>query len=158
MRSRDHGKRKPTAEGLAEELASLPQLDKNALMERWRDLYGADPPKYFRRRILMLGIAYKLRERVYGGLRPSTKALLRRVAEEVSGKGKVVVERPKVGTRLLREWQGRTHEVIVLDQGVLFEGERFRSLTEVAKRITGAHWSGPRFFGLRSPRLQCDAG
>ncbi len=106
----------------------------------------------------MLGIAYKLRERVYGGLRPSTKALLRRVAEEVSGKGKVVVERPKVGTRLLREWQGRTHEVIVLDQGVLFEGERFRSLTEVAKRITGAHWSGPRFFGLRSPRLQCDAG
>src|SRR5205823_10437464 len=60
----------------------------------------------------------------------------------------------KPGTRLLREWGGRTHTVIVLDDGFEFEGERHRSLTEIARRITGAHWSGPRFFGLRKAAAQ----
>jgi len=57
----------------------------------------------------------------------------------------------KPGTRLLREWGGRTHTVIVLDEGFEYDGERYRSLTEIARHITGAHWSGPRFFGLREP-------
>jgi hypothetical protein len=83
--------------------------------------------------------------------------LLERVAEEARAGGRVTAAPVRVlkpGTRLLREWQGVTHEVIVLEDGVLFRGKRHRSLSEVARAITGSRWSGPRFFGLRAPTTE----
>ena len=139
------------AAGLAETLAGLPQLDIAALREQWRQLYCTEPPPFFRRNLLIYAVAYKLQERVYGGLKPSTRRLLKRVAEEVAA-GKTITQSRKLkpGTRLLREWQGATHEVIVGEAGFIFRGERYRSLSEVARLITGSRWSGPRFFGLNA--------
>ena len=142
------------AKRLAADLASLPRLGREELLDRWRVLYGTAPPSHISRPILVRAIAYRLQERVLGGLKPATRRLLERVAEETRAGGTVTVAPIRVlkpGTRLLREWQGVTHEVIVLEDGVLFRGKRHRSLSEVARAITGSCWSGPRFFGLRAP-------
>jgi len=140
-------------EALAAALASLPGLDLDALKAHWRALYRSEPPPRMRRALLMRAVAYRLQEEALGGLRPATRRLLQRVAAETrAGRSAMapstLLLRP--GTRLLREWQGVTHEVIVLESGVLFRGERYRSLSEVARAITSSRWSGPRFFGLNA--------
>jgi len=144
------------AKRLAAELASLPRLDRGELLDRWRILYGCRAPSHISRPILIRAIAYRMQERVFGGLKPATRRLLQRVAEEARAGGRITAA-PRVlkpGTRLLREWQGVTHEVIVLEDGVLFRSKRHRSLSEVARAITGSRWSGPRFFGLRAPATE----
>jgi hypothetical protein len=93
-----------------------------------------------------------MQERAHGGLAPAIRRRLRAFAEEIEANGAAAlasVPLLKPGTRLLREWGGKTHTVIVLDDGFEYEGERYPSLTQIARRITDAHWSGPRFFGLR---------
>lgn len=147
--------RKTDASGLASALASLPTLDREELLERWRTLYGKPAPSHISRPILVRAIAYRMQEQVFGGLKPATRRLLQRVAEEIrAGKPISSVQSPtlKPGIRLLREWNGTTHEVIVLEDGVLFRGKRHRSLSEVARLITGSRWSGPRFFGLKASK------
>lgn len=147
------------AERLARELAGLPHLDRWELLERWRVLYGTAPPSHISRPILVRAIAYRMQEQVFGGLKPATRRLLQRVAEEIrAGKPITSVQSPtlKPGTRLLREWNRTTHEVIVLEDGVLFRGKHHRSLSEVARLITGSRWSGPRFFGLRASKASPD--
>lgn len=146
--------RSANAGKLARELASLPHLHREDLLDRWRALYGTPPPAKISRPILIRAIAYRLQEQVFGGLKPATRRLLQRVAKEARAGGTVAAAPVRVlkpGTRLLREWQGVTHEVIVLEDGVLFRGKRHRSLSEVARVITGSRWSGPRFFGMRAP-------
>jgi hypothetical protein len=108
------------------------------------------PPKSLSRDLLLRGITYKIQERAFGGL---SKPVLRRLsgaAPEVP-KGttrKALPATVKPGTRLVREWNGQTHTVLVHADGVEWRGKRYRSLSVVAREITGAHWSGPRFFGL----------
>jgi len=151
--------RKADASGLASTLASLPTLDRGELLERWRALYGKPAPPHISRPILVRAIAYRMQEQVFGGLKPATRRLLQRVAEEIrSGRPLTSVQSPtlKPGTRLLREWNVTTHEVIVLEDGVLFRGKRHRSLSEVARLITGSRWSGPRFFGLKASKASLD--
>lgn len=147
------------ASGLASALASLPTLDREELLERWRTLYGKPAPSHISRSILVRAIAYRMQEQVYGGLKPATRRLLQRVAEELRS-GKPVTSVPshtlKPGTRLLREWNGASHEVIVIEDGILFHGKRHRSLSEVARLITGSRWSGPRFFGLKASKASAD--
>jgi hypothetical protein len=89
---------------------------------------------------------------VYGGLKPSTRRLLTcNVEEGTTGTSSKSPNRiAQSGTILIREWQGSAHRVTMLDDGVSFKGKRYRSLSEVAREITGSRWSGPRFFGLRS--------
>jgi hypothetical protein len=139
-------------ERLARDLAGLPHLDRHALKQRWKELYGIEPPSHIRRPLMVQAIAYRMQEKVLGGLKPHVRRLLSRVADDVAA-GRAVVppssRKIKTGTRLLREWQGVTHEVIVLEDGILFRGERYGSLSEVARLITGARWSGPLFFGLK---------
>ena len=97
-----------------------------------------------------LACTYRLHEREHGGLKPATQRYLMKVAEEAAA-GKPGITPPlvmKPGTRLIREWHGVTYEVIVIPGGVLLNGEQLKSLTEAAHKITGAKWSGPRFFGL----------
>jgi hypothetical protein len=141
---------------LASELASLPALPREALLDRWRTLYGSEAPAKISRPILVRAVAYRMQEQALGGLRPvARRALARAVGEIASGQSVSEVPaciRPRPGTRLLREWQGTTYDVIVLDDGVLFRGERYRSLSKVARVITGSRRSGPLFFGLKTTR------
>ena len=130
-----------------------------ALKERWRSLYGTEPPAYKREHIIRR-LAYRIQELAYGGLPDETKAELERIAEEDERRRqdaraqcrKPKTTHPLAGTRLVREWNGRRYEVTAVEGGFEYGGRKYRSLSAVAKAITGAHWSGPQFFGLRTPK------
>jgi hypothetical protein len=137
---------------LDSELAALPTLSAHQLRLKWQDLRCGEPTAAASRDLMIREIAYKMQERAHGGLAPAIRRRLRALAAEVEANGAAALATAiflKPGTRLLREWGGRTYTVIVLDDGFESEGERYQSLTQIARRITGAHWSGPRFFGLR---------
>jgi hypothetical protein len=155
-------RRAPTdREALAAEVASLSKLGIDELRERWKAIYGKAPSQEIGRSFLTRAIAYHLQERAYGGLKPSTRRLLARVAEETatgSSPKKHQIRKAQSGTILIREWQGNAHRVTMLDDGVSFNGKHYRSLSEVAREITGSRWSGPRFFGLRLPVMENNHG
>jgi hypothetical protein len=140
-------------EALSRRLASLRSLPIKQLKQRWRTLYSSVPPLRVSRELLIRAVAYRIQEQVLGGLKPSTRRLLERLACDARS-GRPLKLSPRApasaGTVLMRDWQGITHEVKVLDRGVLYKRKRYRSLSEVARLITGARWSGPLFFGLRS--------
>jgi hypothetical protein len=142
---------------LESDIAALPTLSAQELRIAWRALRCGDPTAGSSRDLLLREIAYKMQERAHGGLALAVKRRLRALAEEFEANGAgSLAPAPLLqpGTRLLREWGGKTHTVIVLDDGFEYEGERHQSLTQIARRITGAHWSGPRFFGLRRAPAQ----
>src|SRR3977135_173404 len=137
---------------LDSDIAALPTLSAQELRVAWRGLRCGDPTAGSSRDLMLREIAYKMQERAHGGLAPAIRRRLCALAAEVEANGAAALATAillKPGTRLLREWGGRTYTVIVLDDGFESEGERYQSLTQIARRITGAHWSGPRFFGLR---------
>lgn len=120
------------------------------LRREWRRLYHSDPPR-ISRDLLVLGIAYRLQEIEHGGLGKATLRKLRTLAKTLHATGRVGPSPSlslKPGARLVREWHGRTHTVTVTEDGFDYAGTCYPSLTTIAKKITGAHWSGPRFFGL----------
>jgi hypothetical protein len=134
------------------------------LRDEWRRLYRGQPPR-LSRDLLIRTIAYRMQELAYGGLSKAAQRKLDALTKELKGKGSIVV-RPglslRPGTRLVREWRGRTHTVVVTEDGFEYAGKAFLSLTKIAHAITGAHWSGPRFFGLihkppSSGQLRSDA-
>lgn len=136
---------------LAERLAALPKLTYAELRPEWRRLFRAHPPQKISRDLLELGVAWKLQERALGGLSPATKRRLADLTATLESKGDLTKARAlklKPGVRLLREWGGHTHEVLVTERGFMWQGKSWRSLSAVAGAITGTHWSGPRFFGL----------
>ena len=144
---------------LESDIAALPTLSAQGLRIAWRALRCGDPTAGSSRDLLLREIAYKMQERAHGGLALAVKRRLRALAAEFEANGaEALASVPllKPGTRLLREWGGRTHTVIVLDDGFEYHGERHHSLTQIARRITGAHWSGPRFFGLRRAAQAAD--
>jgi hypothetical protein len=148
-------------EALVSEIAGLSKLCIDELRERWKAMYGKAPSQEIGRSFLIRAIAYRLQERAYGGLKPSTRRLLARVAEETptgSSTRKPQIRKAQSGTVLVREWQGNSHRVTMLDDGVSFNGKYYRSLSEVAREITGSRWSGPRFFGLRAPVMEHNNG
>lgn len=140
---------------LADRLAALQRMSTAQLRAEWERVLH-EPPPPLGPDLLMRGIGHRLQERVHGGLPASARQHLRRLAKQVERNGEVAVDRDvvlKTGTRLARDWRGKTHHVLVLEQGFLFEDRLFTSLTKVAFEITGANWSGPRFFGVkRRPR------
>ncbi|MGB0061851.1 DUF2924 domain-containing protein [Candidatus Binatus sp.] len=138
-------------------LASLKSSSIAELKQQWQALYHSSPPHRISRELLTRAVAYRIQEQVYGGLKPSTRRLLIRLARDARS-GRSLKPGPSsaapAGTVLMREWHGVTHEVRVLDRGVLYKRKRYRSLSEVARVISGAHWNGPQFFGLRGGRNQ----
>ena len=136
---------------IAAEIIRLESLALDRLREEWRRLHQTPPPKRLSRSILLRGITYKMQENAFGGL---SKAILRKLEPAKTSPAKKRHPRPsfKPGTRLVREWHGITHTVVILADGVEWRGQRYRSLSIVAREITGAHWSGPRFFGLKAGR------
>lgn len=140
---------------VAEELSAIPHLSRDDLLVRWRKAHGNHAPKGVSRRLLEYSAAYQVQVKAYGGLKPAIKRNLCSVSKTV---GKPSVATPPtrkavglgIGTRLLRDWHGRTHSVEVTDGGFRYDGETYKSLSKIAYIITGARWSGPRFFGLRA--------
>ena len=127
------------------------------LKERWRALYGTEPPRRISRDLLVRALAYRIQEQALGGLKPSTRRLLAKVAADASARRPIwVAPEPdlKPGTVLLREWHGTQHQVIVREDGIVLQGKPYKSLSQVAYRITGTKWSGPRFFGLKAKRQE----
>jgi DUF2924 family protein len=134
-------------------LAEIDQLDLPNLQAIWARRFGRPPPKGLSRRLLELAAAYDAQERVHGGLKPALqRKLLRSVPDvpepDVSAPRRSRTSAPPPGSRLVREWGGRTHTIEVSDSGFIYAGQRYRSLSEIARTITGTRWSGPRFFGL----------
>jgi hypothetical protein len=149
-------------ERLEGEVAALGDLSRDELAAAWLAIYKASPPKGARRPLLERAIAWHVQARVFGGLSTRSKRALdeairheRRAiqqgaqAKKGAGRGgSRPRRRPGTGARLVREWGGRTHVVDVIDGGYLWQGHVYRSLSVIARTITGARWSGPRFFGL----------
>src|SRR5216684_6472011 len=146
-----------TSSALAHEIAVLRQATPADLKERWRALYCTEPPQRISRDLLVRALAYRIQEKALGGLKPSTRRLLAKVAAAASAHRPMrMAPQPtlKPGTVLLREWHGTQHQVIVRENGIVFNGKQYKSLSQVAYRITGTKWSGPLFFGLRANRLE----
>ena len=132
------------------QIAELVDRSTHELRLAWRQLYCTGPPRGLSRDLLIRALANQLQERTHGG---ASRALRRRLqtltGEFERGSGSFDPGLlPKTGTTLVRQWRGRTHKVLVGEDGFEYEGQRYRSLSVIAERITGAHWSGPRFFGL----------
>ena len=133
-----------------DDLAALATMSPAQLRGEWRRVFRASPPA-LTPDLLRRGIAYRMQEPVHGGLTPATVRTLRRAAAARKsgepGRDEVVL---KPGTRLVRSWRGTTYSVLVNGNGFVMAGKRYSSLSQIAATITGAHWSGPRFFGVRA--------
>jgi len=137
-------------------LDRIRSLGLEELRLEWRQQYHSEPPK-ISRGLLVLALGYKLQEIEHGGLSKSTRRKLQTIAKALRTTGRVgptPILNLKPGSRLVREWHGRTHTVTVTEDGFEYAGVSYASLTRVAKKITGAHWSGPRFFGLPAPATE----
>ena len=138
-----------------EALLRLPKLGLGELRQQWRVLYKAEASPYLSRELLLRAVAYRMQEVALGGLGPERQRQLRQFAQQLNGSQEVRIRpRPelKPGTRLVRGWQGQTYEVLVLDDGFSWQGTHHRSLSAIARKITGTAWSGPLFFGLKTNR------
>jgi len=140
----------PDTRAIERELDRIRSLGVDDLRVEWRRLYHSDPPR-ISRDLLVLAVSYRIQEIEHGGLGKATRRKLQTIAKALRTTGRV---RPtpslslKSGARLVREWHGRTHTVSVTEDGFEYAGANYPSLTKIANKITGAHWSGPRFFGL----------
>ena len=132
------------------EIAGLVDLNRVELVKKWGGTYSRQPTKGVSRRLLELSAAYAVQVAALGGLKPHLRKVLAAAlnpnSESSTSKPKAALLPP--GSQLVRVWNGRTHHVEAIEGGFIWNGARFRSLSAIARRITGARWSGPRFFGL----------
>jgi hypothetical protein len=132
------------------QIAELLDRSTQELRLAWRQLHRTGPPQGLSRDLLIRALAHQLQERAAGGASRSLRRRLQTLAGEFEKRSASfdpgIV--PKTGTTLVRQWRGHAHTVLVREDGFEYEGQHYRSLTVIAERITGAHWSGPRFFGL----------
>ena len=136
---------------ISQEITSLPDQDAVTLRQKWTALFGTDPPIRISRKLMIQALAYRLQEKVFGGLQKSTRKELISLAARFQSTGSISMAAAnsiKPGTKLIREWRGKVHEIEVLTDGFAWSGRRYRNLSEIARTITGTRWSGPRFFGL----------
>jgi hypothetical protein len=147
---RNNRPRNPGTAELEDEIAGLVDRSTHELRLAWRKLHRTGPPLGLSRDLMIRTFANKLQERVHGGPSLALRRRLQSLAGDVE-KGAVSFDPGivlKTGTTLVRQWRGHTHTVLVREGGFEYEGRRYRSLTVIAQRITGTHWSGPRFFGV----------
>ena len=159
---------------LAAEIEALGGLDLHQLRVRWRKLLRSAPPAHLSRSLLLRILAYKIQAKALGELDRETARYLDRVAQEYARRRKAGERRPpkapppvppvpvsrrlKVGILLAREFGGQMHTVTVMPEGFAWNGSTYTSLSQIARRITGTRWNGPRFFGLRSKARAAKAG
>ena len=155
MKPNEITKPRPTRQEAVDRLLTqLPAMDRKELLKLWHDLFDRIPSPALHRGTLIPILAYRIQEKADGGLKESTLKRLHELAKDHSNGKKSAVQamiRPKIGTRYVREYRGKLHEVTVLETGYEYQGRVYRSLTEIAKAITGTKWSGPVFFGYKRP-------
>jgi hypothetical protein len=137
---------------LEAEIARLPDLGHDELRKRWKLLFGRPAPKSLRRKFMARAVAYQMQVAAYGGLSAATKRRLREIAIAISNGDRTGVSsgvQIKPGTQLIRQWQHTTHTVTVLDDGFTLDGRTYKSLSAIAKAITGTNWNGYAFFGIK---------
>ena len=143
------------ADPVLAQLTALKTAPIGALRQKWRDLFEKEPPLY-NRRYLESRLAYRIQELAYGGLKSETIERLEALADELEGKGarhrRTIETKPIAGTRLIREWKGIEHCVTVRDEDFEYEGRPYKSLSAIARAITGTRWNGLVFFGLKNTR------
>ena len=127
-------------------VTDIEAMDRAALIAAWSDVFGTPVPKRLSSPFLRRFLAFELQARQFGGL---PKGFVDRLDRADAVKAETRSPALKPGGRLIREWNGTTHAVDVVDGGFLWNGQRFASLSPIARAITGARWSGPRFFGLK---------
>ena len=140
----------PAVEAELDRLVTAPIAE---LRKRYRKLFRTDPPRAFGPDLLRRCIAQRIQEKAYGGLSGPTKRLLDQLVKATAAKPKGRLELPrriKPGSELVRTWKGKTYRVVVLQDGFIYDGKTYASLSEIASLIAGTNWNGPRFFGLRS--------
>jgi Protein of unknown function (DUF2924) len=137
-------------DSIAARISALPKTPTPELRQMWRELFDREPPG-FSRSYLVSRLAYRIQELACGGFKPATRAKLDALADALDPKGarQRVVDRPVVGAQLIRECRGIEHKVTVLAEGFEWEGRRYKSLSAVARAITGTQWNGWVFFGLK---------
>ena len=143
------------ADQVTAQIRALEMLGAGELRARWTEAYGAPPPPRWNRALLVRGLAHRLQEHALGGLAPALRRHLADLAARLERDPNTALSTPlriKPGTRLIRAWRGERHQVTVLEHGFDYRGERYRSLSAIARTITGARWSGPAFFGLKTRR------
>ena len=154
VRRSDLQQKQDRSVALAEQLEALQSFDLIALRDEWRKLKEAEPPR-LSRDLMLRSVAYALQVEAFGELPSNSVKMLGTSHDqngEVAPNSDSSRTRLSAGARLVREWHGRTHSVEILQEGFLFERKTYRSLSQIARRITGSHWSGPRFFGLVKKR------
>jgi hypothetical protein len=140
---------------ISTKLQELPRLSKPELRALWQELFAQPAHPRLRRNLMIPILAYRLQEQAYGGLKPATRKRLQKLAAELAQNQKApppVAPQLKIGTKLLRQFQGEIHEVLVAEDRFEYRGKRYESLSEIARQITGTRWSGPLFFGLKQTR------
>lgn len=144
--------RRATSQGdLSDLLREISTLDRGACLQRWATVFGAPPPSYLSVQFMQRVLARDLQIRMAGDY----PVQIRRALKAASGEGQrggLSQRSASPGSHLLREWNGRTYRIEVTASGYVLDGKTYASLSTIAKRITGAHWSGPRFFGLTRKR------
>lgn len=137
------------------QLSALKDAPVGKLKQKWRDLFEREPPPY-NRRFLESRLAYRIQELAYGGLSEETVERLDALADELEGKkpkrSHSLEDRPMAGTRLIREWRGVEHSVTVRQEDFEYQGRPYKSLSAIARHITGTQWNGLVFFGLKNTR------
>ena len=125
-------------------IAQIEAFDRVECLDRWKGTFGRPPPKHLSPQFMKRVLIWEAQNRALGSVSAKTTRRLRQIAS-----GKAVPTAAKPGSHLVREWNGRTYQVEVKDGSYVMDGKSWRSLSAIAKHITGAHWSGPRFFGVQ---------
>jgi hypothetical protein len=133
---------------VAVRVLALPDCARGELEEQWHAMWGGDPPRHGSREFLIRTVAYGNQAQAFGCLDARTLQLLRK-ATRANGMRKPRRSRLGKGSKLFREWHGEVHEVLVLDKGFAWRGETYPSLSSIARALTGTHWNGWAFFGLK---------
>jgi hypothetical protein len=138
---------------LAAELKELCGLETDELRQRWTELFGMAPSPRISMELLIRGVAHRMQEEAHGGLGKACRRQMAHLADTLREGGSIEVTQTrsfKPGTKLIREWKGKVHEVVIAGGTYIWAGKHYRSLSQIARAITGTRWSGPRFFGLEA--------
>lgn len=143
--------------GVLRQLTALAEMDRQAIEDKWRDLYGTEPPR-FKLSFVRRRLAYRIQELFYGGIEPAVREKFRELAANDPMASQLVRPQPTTdsegkilpGTRFIREWNGKVYEAIALAKGFEYQGRPYRSLTAIATEITGTKWNGHIWWGLKN--------
>lgn len=140
------------SEHVSTQIAGLAGLNKQQLSSLWREEFGKEIPPHLRKPLIVSVLCYRIQEKEFGGLSHAARKRLREIAASLAHSKRARVRADpaiEVGSRLVRSWHGEVHEVNVTEAGFEYRGKSYRTLSKIAREITGTQWSGPLFFGTR---------